>query len=99
MSDYGMSALDCEEFFVKYDGKTLVFEKNSFLKDKTMSNYVIFKVFDLKNNLLTELSNQEINRYWIFYIDNVELKNEKIILKIDETNTGKIIYHDIIKLK
>jgi len=91
--------LDCEEFFVKYEGKTLVFEKNSFLKNKKMSKYVNFKVFDLKNNLLTELSNQEINRYWIFYIDNIELKNEKIIVEIDETDTGKVIYHDIIKIK
>ena len=99
MNDYGMSTLDCEEFFVKYDGKTLVFEKNSFLKDKTISNYVNFKIYDTKNHLLFSLSDQEINRYWIFYVDNLELKDEKIIVKIDETNTGKVIYHDVIKLK
>jgi hypothetical protein len=99
MSEYGMSTLDCEEFFVKYDGKTLVFEKNSFLKDKTISNLVNFRVYDLKNNLLSELTDQEINRYWIFYIGNLELKDERIIVKIDETDTGKIIYHDVIKLK
>ena len=99
MNDYGMSTLDCEEFFVKYDKKTLIFEKNSFLKDKTMSNLVNFKIYDLKNNLLCDLTNQELNRYWIFYISNLELKDEKIIVKIEETNTGKIIYHDIVRLK
>lgn len=99
MSDYGMSTLDCEEFFVKYDDKTLIFEKNSFLKDKTMSNLVNFKVYDLKNNPLSNLPSQELNRYWMFYIGNLELKDEKIIVKIEETDTGKVIYHDIIRLK
>jgi hypothetical protein len=99
MNDYGMSTLDCEEFFVKYDNKTLVFEKNSFLKDKKISTLVNFKVYDLKNNLLSKLPDQELSRYWMFYIGNLELKDEKIIVKIDESDTGKIIYHDVIKLK
>jgi hypothetical protein len=99
MNDYGMSTLDCEEFFVKYDGKTLVFEKNSFLTNKTISKFVNFKVYDLENNLISTLPNQELNQYWMYYIDNLELKNDKIVVKIDESDTGKVIYHDIIKIK
>jgi hypothetical protein len=35
----------------------------------------------------------------MYYIDNLELKNDKIVVKIDESDTGKVIYHDIIKIK
>lgn len=99
VNNYGVSTLDCEEFCITYKDRTLIFEKNSFLKDKKISNYVNFKVFDLRNNLLAELNNQELNKYWFFYIDNLFFKDDKIIIKIDEVDTEKIIYHNIVKLK
>ena len=96
--NYTMSILDCEEIFVTYESNTLTFEKNSFMDKKTFNKKVDFKVFDSNNNLITKLTNQLLDKYWIFYINDLILNDRYISLSINESESNKIIYHNVIKL-
>jgi len=96
---YGNTVLDCEEILVTYVGDTIFFEKNSFLKGKNILNEVDFKVYDLKGNLITELNNQLINNYWTFYLSDIHLNTKEIAVKINESENGRTIYRNVIKIK
>ena len=81
-----------------YESNTLTFEKNSFMDKKTFNKKVDFKVFDSNNNLITKLTNQLLDKYWIFYINDLILNDRYISLSINESESNKIIYHHVIKL-
>ena len=93
--DYGNTILDMEDFIISYRDNSMIFTKNNFLTGKEIKNLVTFKVYDEKNKLLCQLSNQMLFNYWVFFIGNVDLKNKKLKIEIEEVDGGRIIYKNI----
>ena len=97
-NDYGNSVLDCEEIIVTYSDNTILFEKNSFLSSKKISNSVNFIIKDTDGNLIQKLSNQKIFDYWLFYISNVFFDKKNYIIEIENAENGVKIYNNLLKI-
>lgn len=97
-NDYGNSVLDCEEIIVTYSDNTILFEKNSFLSSKKISNNVNFIIKDTDGNLIQKLSNQKIFDYWLFYISNVFFDKKNYIIEIENAENGFKIYNNLLKI-
>lgn len=96
--NYGRCVLENEELVLSYKDNTILFEKNSFLTNKKIEPIVDFVVFDLNQNEILKLTNQEIFNYWTFYISNILLPQGKYIVKIFETNSKRNIFNDVIEI-
>lgn len=97
--EYGNSVLENEEMVIYYKDETIFFEKNSFMDGKNLEFFVDFVVSDLDGKEILRLNNQEIFKYWTFYISNILLQPNKYIVKIYETNSNKNIFRDILEVK
>ena len=97
--DYGNSVIDCEEFLVYYHNNSIFFEKNSFLGNKKIDENVDFIVKTIDGEIIQTLTNQELFRYWVFYISNVILNDETYVIEIVKTNSGIKIYNNLLKIK
>jgi hypothetical protein len=97
-NDFGNSVLECEEFFIVYNGGRLSFEKNSFLSTKKNSEIVSFKVFDESENIIFNLSGRNIKNYFYFFIDGLNLQKGKYHLRITEDKDDYCIFRDIIEI-
>jgi len=94
--DYGRTVLDCEEILVYYQNETIFFEKNSFLSSKKIEEDVDFIIKSDDNRIIQTLSNQNILKYWMFYISNVYLSKGSYIIEIIETKTKNKIYNNLL---
>jgi len=97
-NEYGNTVLDCEELVITYKDNTLFFEKNSFLTTKNISGLVDFVVSDINRNVIFKLENQDLNRYWVFYISNFYLARGKYIIEIYKKDNNHKIYNNILKI-
>jgi hypothetical protein len=99
-SDYGKTVLDCEDFVVTYDNKTIKFEKNSFLTSKKIEPEVDFIVKNINTgDIVCQLNNQSIFRYWFFYYSNIYIHKGKYQTSIVESQSKRIIFNDILEVK
>jgi len=97
-NQYGKCSLENEEIVISYKENTILFEKNSFLNHKNFNSKVDFVIYDLNQNELFRLNNQEIYNYWMFYISDIVLFG-KYNIKILESNSKKCIFNDIIDIE
>ena len=91
--------MDNEDIIITYQNNTLLFEKNSFLTSKSKINLVYFIVKDLSNNEIFRLENQEIKKYWIFYISNLALEKKVYKLEIYNSENNQKIYNNLFEIK
>jgi hypothetical protein len=97
--DYGKTVLDCEDFVVTYDNKTIKFEKNSFLTSKKIEPEVDFIVKNINTgDIVCQLNNQSIFRYWLFYYSNIHLSKGKYQTSIVESHSKRIIFNNILEV-
>ena len=78
---------------------SIFFEKNSFLGNKKIDENVDFIVKTINGEIIQTLTNQELFRYWVFYIFNVILNDETYIIEIVKTNSRIKIYNNLLKIK
>ena len=98
-NDYGNSVIDCEEILVEYKDNTILFEKNSFLTTKKIDENVDFIVKKINGVVVESLPNQDLFRYFIFYISNVRLTDDQYIIEMVGTNSGKKYYNNLLQIK
>ena len=98
-NDYGNSVIDCEEILVEYKDNTILFEKNSFLTTKKIDENVDFIVKKINGEVVESLPNQDLFRYFIFYISNVRLTDDQYIIEMVGTNSGKKYYNNLLQIK
>ena len=97
--DYGNTVLDCEEIVVYYKDNTIFFEKNSFLSSKRITENVDFLVKNINGEIVELLSNQNLFQYFLFYISNINLTDEKYIIEIIGTYSRIKLYNNTINIK
>lgn len=97
--EYDSSVIDIEEFYLSYVNNTLLFEKNSFLDNKTYKDEVNFLICDLSEKEVFKLTNQQIKRFFLFYISEIVLQKGTYIVKIEDVHDNKIIFKDLIEVK
>lgn len=98
-NDYGNSVIDCEEILVEYKDKSIFFEKNSFLTTKKINENVDFVVKKINDEVVERLSNQDLFRYFMFYISNINLTDDQYIVEIVGTDSGKKYYNNLLQIK
>lgn len=94
--DYGQSVISCEELVVRYSNQCLQFEKNSHMTKKTFKDLVNFTIKSIDGRVKHSLDNQEIRKYWLFYISDLQLEPGDYIIQICETDGGRIIFNDML---
>jgi len=99
IESYGKKVIDCEEFVVTYSKNTLLFEKNSFMTTKKVNETVDFIIMDLEGNHLYALQNQKIYNYWYFYISDIILDPKKYLIRIEESDSRRCIFSDILEVR
>lgn len=97
--DYGNSVIDCEEILVYYRNNSIFFEKNSFLGNKKIDENVDFIIKNVEGDIVQTLTNQDLSRYWVFYISNIILNEGFYIIEIVKTNSKIKIYNNLLKIK
>lgn len=97
--DYGKSVLSSDDIVVYYSNNSLFFEKNSFLTDKKDISIVNFVVKNLVGDVLFELNDQELNKFWFFYINNFNLERGIYVIEIYKKDNNQKIYGDLIEIK
>lgn len=97
-NDYGNSVIDCEEILVYYVNDTLFFEKNSFLTSKKIDDNVDFLIKDSEGNIIEQLTNQNLQQFFIFYISNISLTNCVYHVEIVKTKSRIKIYNNLLKI-
>jgi hypothetical protein len=98
-NQYGTSTLENEEMILKYSDEMISFEKNSFMSTKKIDSPVDFIVYDSRGLEILRLSHQDFHRYWLFYIDKINLDRGKYLIKILENSSQKCIFNDILQIK
>lgn len=98
-NQYGTSTLENEEMILKYSDGMISFEKNSFMTTKKIDSPVDFIVYDSRGLEILRLSQQDFHRYWLFYIDKINLDRGKYLIKILENSSQKCIFNDILQIK
>lgn len=98
-NDYGNSVIDCEEILVEYKNNSIFFEKNSFLTTKRIDENVDFIVKKINGEVVERLQNQDLFRYFMFYISNVNLIDNQYIIEVVGTNTQKKYYNNLLQIK
>jgi hypothetical protein len=98
-NDYGNSVIDCEEILVEYKENIILFEKNSFLTTKKIDENVDFIVKKTNGEVVESLPNQDLFRYFIFYISNVNLTDDQYIIEMVGTNSRKKYYNNLLQIK
>lgn len=97
--NYGSSVLKKDDILINYENRTILFQKNNFLIGKKINNLVRFVVENKHGNFITELGDQRIFDYSLFYISDVNLMSGNYILKIIEQDSQKLIYSNFFEVK
>jgi SAM-dependent methyltransferase len=96
-TDHLPSVIEHNRFSISYENNTLLFKRYSFLNDKKIQSPVHFKVKKMNGDIIYELNNQDLYRYWLFYIGNCFLEKNSYIIQIED-NLNNIIFNKIIKI-
>jgi len=96
--NYGKTVLCEDDFLVNFKNNTLFFQRNSFLTGKKIEDTVNFVVRNNKKKEILNLQNQKIFNYWTFYISNINLSIGPYQVSIEESNTKRIIYQNILQV-
>ena len=90
--------LDCEEMVVYYKDNTIVFEKNSFLTTKQIDENVDFILKNMQGDIVIQLGNQELWRFFTFYVSDIHLSSGLYFVEIVKTNSRTKIYNNLIEI-
>jgi hypothetical protein len=96
--DYGNRVLDCEEIVVYYKNNTIFFEKNSFLTTKKIDENVDFILKNIHGDIVIQLGNQELWRFFTFYVSDIYLSSGLYFVEIVKTNSRTKIYNSLIEI-
>lgn len=96
---YDVNVLETEEICLFYKENMFLIEKNSFIKNKTFTGNVTIKILDLNENLIFELTDQNLFMYWTFYVSNFYLDKGIYRVNFFEKETQRSIYSDYLNLK
>ena len=96
--NYGNTVLDCEEILVYYKNETIYFEKNSFLSSKKINENVDFIIKKMNGDIFEVLSDQNLFRYFMFYLSNIHLTDKTYIIEIVGTNSGIKLYNNLLEI-
>lgn len=96
--NYCKNVIESEEMVISYVNNNLTFEKNSFLDIKKLPEYVDFEVYDERNNLVAYLNQQQINIFFLFYINNIYLPKGNYVVKIFSNPDKVCIFRDVFKV-
>ena len=95
---YGNMVLDCEEMVVYYKDNTIFFEKNSFLTTKQIDENVDFILKNTQGDIVIHLGNQELWRFFTFYVSDIYLSRGLYFVEIVKTNSRTRIYNSLIEI-
>ena len=95
--NYFKTVLSQDDFIIEYKNNTFWWTKNSFLGGKNLQPIVRFEILN-NNQVLYTLNNQDIFKYWGFFINSLSLNSGYYETRIIEESTNKIIYKNIIKV-
>jgi len=95
--NYLRTVLFQDDFIIEYKNNTFWWTKNSFLGGKNFQPIVRFEILS-NNQIIYTLNNQEIFKYWGFFINSLSLNSGYYETRIIEESTNKIIYKNIIKV-
>ena len=95
--NYFKTVLSQDDFIIEYKNNTFWWTKNSFLEGKNLQPIVRFEILN-NNQVLYTLNNQDIFKYWGFFINSLSLNSGYYETRIIEESTNKIIYKNIIKV-
>jgi hypothetical protein len=97
-TDHLPSVIEHDRFSISYSNNVLLFKKYCFFNDKKIKTPVKFKVKNLNDDVLFEFNNQDIYKYWEFYISNFFLDIGNYVIQIEDDDNN-IIFNKIIKIK
>ena len=95
--NYLKSVLSQDDFLVKFEDNTFWWTKNSFLTDKNIKSDVRFEVVK-DNKVLYILDNQDIFKFWRYFISECITTPGYYDMRIVEIETNRIIYRNTIKI-
>jgi hypothetical protein len=95
--NYFKTILSQDDFLIEYKNNTFWWTKNSFLNGKNIQFLVRFEILK-DNQILFVLNNQEIFKYWAFFINNLSLNSGYYETRIIEESTNRIIYKNLIQI-
>jgi hypothetical protein len=95
--DHLPTIIEHDRVSISYENKTFLFKRYSFLNDKKIQMPVHFKIKKLNGDIIYKLNNQELNRYWLFYISDCSLENDYYIIQIED-NSNNLIFNKLLKI-
>lgn len=96
-NDHLPNVIEHDRLSISYENRTLLFKRFSFLNDKKIQMPVYFKIKNLNGDVIYELNDQDLNKYWLFYIGNCFLENGYYTIQIED-NSNNIIFNKIINI-
>ena len=97
-NDHLPTVIEHDRLSISYENNTLLFKKFTFFSDKKIKIPVDFKIKNLNGDVLYEFNNQDLYRYWLFYIGNCFLENGYYIIQIVDS-LNNIIFNKILRIK
>jgi len=95
--NYFKTILSQDDFLIEYKNNSFWWTKNSFLGGKNFQPIVRFEILS-NNQIIYTLNNQDIFKYWGFFISDLYLNPGYYETQIIEESTNKIIYKNIVKV-
>lgn len=96
--DYLPNVIESERLSISYENRTLLIRKYGFFNDKKIETPVHFKIKNLNGDIIYELNEQDLYRYWLFYIGNCFLNSGNYIIQIED-KFNNIIFNKILAIK
>ena len=93
-NDHLPYVIEHDRFIVGYNDNTFSWKKCGFLTDKKILTPVHFRIKNINGDILYELNNQDLYRYWLFYIGNCFLEKGDYIIQIEDSENN-IIFNKI----
>jgi hypothetical protein len=96
--DHLPNVMEHDRFSISYENNTLLIRRYSFLNDKKIKTPVHFKIKKMNDDIIIyELNDQDLYRYWLFYIGNCVLEKGDYIIYVEDS-LKNIIFYKIIKV-
>ena len=98
-NNYYKNVLAQDDFVVSFDKEYNKFwwHKNSSFNDKDIKSLVRFEIIQ-NNKILYVLDNQEIFKYWGFFIGDCNVSSGIYEMRITEIETNRVLYKNLIKI-